>query len=147
MLLSPPLGRALQAVGAAVRYGGALTNRAREMAILIAGHAWQSEFEIYAHVAVGRAAGLDDAELHAVSEHDYGRFADDYERLVADTAHALATRSDLTDDEYAAARDGLGLPVLFELTTLIGYYSTLALQLRIFRVGVPDDEPLRRDDD
>ena len=26
--------------------------------------------------------------------------------------------------------------VVFELTALVGYYSTLALQLRVFRVGV-----------
>jgi len=26
----------------------------------------------------------------------------------------------------------------FELTTLVGYYATLALQLRVFRVGAPD---------
>jgi hypothetical protein len=29
----------------------------------------------------------------------------------------------------------LGADGLFELTTLVGYYSTLALQLRVFRVG------------
>ena len=28
----------------------------------------------------------------------------------------------------------LGLDRLFELTALVGYYSTLALQLRVFRV-------------
>jgi 4-carboxymuconolactone decarboxylase len=32
----------------------------------------------------------------------------------------------------------LGTAALFELTTLVGYYATLALQLRVFRVGAPD---------
>jgi 4-carboxymuconolactone decarboxylase len=57
--------------------------------------------------------------------------------LVAETSSALATRSNLTDDEFSAARDALGLPLLFELTTLVGYYATLALQLRVFDVGTP----------
>jgi len=32
---------------------------------------------------------------------------------------------------------GLGEAGVFELTTLVGYYTMLALQLRVFRVGVP----------
>jgi 4-carboxymuconolactone decarboxylase len=32
----------------------------------------------------------------------------------------------------------LGEDGVFELTTLVGYYATLALQLRVFRVGVTD---------
>ena len=35
------------------------------------------------------------------------------------------------------AVDGSASPALFELLTLVGYYATLALQLRVFRVGVP----------
>jgi 4-carboxymuconolactone decarboxylase len=53
------------------------------------------------------------------------------------TVDALVGRSDLTDREFEAAVDGLGWPALFELTTLVGYYSTLALQLRVFRVDEP----------
>jgi 4-carboxymuconolactone decarboxylase len=136
MLLSPPLGTALQAVGSAVRYSGALSDRAREIAILVVAHAWESSFEIYAHAAVGRAAGLDDATLAALRDGAFDQLDDD-DRLVAETSVALAGRSDLTDEEFAVARDALGLPVLFELTTLVGYYATLALQLRVFRVEAP----------
>ena len=42
---------------------------------------------------------------------------------------------DLDDDQLAEASGTLGAAVVFELTTLVGYYSTLALQLRVFRVG------------
>lgn len=35
------------------------------------------------------------------------------------------------------ARDLLGESVIFELTTLVGYYSLLAVQLRVFRVEAP----------
>ena len=31
----------------------------------------------------------------------------------------------------------LGDQALVELTALVGYYATLALQLRVFRVGAP----------
>jgi 4-carboxymuconolactone decarboxylase len=138
MLLSPPLGAALQALGASVRYRSALSDRAREVAILVVAREWDCAFEIYAHEAVGRTVGLDEADLAAIRERRPEALADDRERLVAATTFALAARCDLTDDEYSAARDGLGERGVFELTTLVGYYATLALQLRVFRVGAPD---------
>ena len=137
MLYSPVVGTALQALGARVRYSTDFTARARELAILTVGYGWQSDFEVYAHEAIGRAAGLTDAELAAVREGRPDDLADPAERVVAHTARALVTRSDLTGEEYRAAVETLGEPVLFELTTLVGYYATLALQLRVFRVPVP----------
>lgn len=42
----------------------------------------------------------------------------------------------LTDAELAAIAAGAPLDreTVFELTTLVGYYATLALQMRVFRV-------------
>ena len=51
---------------------------------------------------------------------------------------ALVARGDLDDAEYREAVDHLGPAGLFELLTLVGYYATLALQLRVFRVPAPD---------
>ena len=134
MLLQPALGEALQALGGAVRYRTALSPRSREIAILTVARVWDSAFERRAHEAVAGAAGMSPAELAALRDGDPSVFPDPHERLVLSVATALASRRDLTDDEYSAAVDGLGLPLLFELTTLVGYYSTLALQLRVFRV-------------
>ena len=135
MLLCPPLGQALQALGSAVRYRSALTDRAREIAILVVAGVWDSAFEQHAHESVGRSVGLSDTELAALRTARIGEFTDPHEALIAATTLALAVRQDLADDEFAAARAGLGLPALFELTTLVGYYATLALQLRVFRVS------------
>ncbi|WP_433824484.1 carboxymuconolactone decarboxylase family protein [Actinoplanes sp. CA-015351] len=129
MLLQPALGEALQQLGGAVRYRTGLTGRAREIAILTVARVWKSDFETYAHRAVGRVVGLSEQELDATTFDDPG------EQLVADTTFALASRNDLTDEEFAQAEAGLGLPTVFELTTLVGYYATLALQLRVFRVS------------
>ena len=41
-------------------------------------------------------------------------------------------------DQYRRAVAELGRSGLFELLTLVGYYATLALQLRVFRVGTPE---------
>jgi 4-carboxymuconolactone decarboxylase len=136
MLRSPGVGAALQALGAAVRYRSTLTDRAREIAILVVAHHWRSTFEIHAHEAVGSLAGLTAQELTLLRDGRLDELADPGERTVAATAAALAASGDLDDAEYAAAAT-LGDATLFDLTTLVGYYATLALQLRTYRVTPP----------
>jgi len=136
-LLQPRLGGALQAVGSAVRYETSLSDRVRELAILVVAVHWDSAFEWYAHEAVGRHVGLTDAELAAVREQDWDVFVGD-ERVAARTTHLLAAGGDLDDEAYAEAVALLGPSGVFELLTLVGYYAALALQLRVFRVPAPD---------
>ena len=136
-LLQPRLGGPLQALGSAVRYQTSLSDRAREIAILIVSVHWRSAFEWYAHQAVGRHVGLTDEELSGLREGRVEALPAD-ERVVARTTLLLAADGDLDDSAYDAAVDALGEDGLFELLTLVGYYGALALQLRVFRVPVPD---------
>ncbi|MGI8447508.1 MAG: carboxymuconolactone decarboxylase family protein [Streptosporangiaceae bacterium] len=138
MLLQPGLGGALQALGSAVRFQGTLPARMRELAILIVAAHWASAFEQHAHEAAGREAGLTGAELAAVRTGEEPGLADPDERAAVRAARALVRAGDLDDDEYAAAVAQLGEAGVFELTTLVGYYATLALQLRVFRVSAPE---------
>ena len=135
-LLQPRLGAALQALGAAVRYETSLSDRAREVAILVVALQWESDFEWYAHEAVGRHVGLTDDELAALRDRDYDVLPPG-DQVVARTTALLARDGDLDEAAYGAAVDAVGLDGLFELLTLVGYYATLGLQLRVFRVGVP----------
>jgi 4-carboxymuconolactone decarboxylase len=140
MLFSPALGRPVQALGAAIRYRGQLTPRAREIAILVVAAAWDSAFERYAHERVGAAAGLTEREILALRTGLDPELTDPVERGVREAALALTDRADLDDTRYAAAREVLGEQILFEVSTLVGYYAMLAMQLRLFRVPAPADE-------
>ncbi|WNM25575.1 carboxymuconolactone decarboxylase family protein [Demequina capsici] len=132
MLLAPGIGGALQEVGAALRYRGSLNDRAREIAILLVAAHWRSAFEQESHEAVGRAHGLTDHEIEALRMRDASAFSG-VEAAVADAVLALLA-GDLDDEAWATAEAALGAEVVFELTALVGYYATLALQLRVFRV-------------
>ncbi|WP_218128828.1 carboxymuconolactone decarboxylase family protein [Nonomuraea maritima] len=129
MLLSPPVGGALQELGAAVRYRSTLSDRARELAILVVAGHHDSAFEQAAHEPIARSLGFTDDQLHALREGKPLTLPDDEATVLAVT-RALVRKGDLDDTEYAS----LDERQLFELTTLVGYYSTLALQLRVFRV-------------
>lgn len=137
MLLSPSVGGALQDLGARLRYGTALSDRARELAILLVAAHEDSAFERYAHELIGRHVGLSESELEALRGAAVPPLDDPHERAVMNVVGALLLRGDLDDDEYETGRQRLGAPVLFELMTLVGYYRTLALQLRVLRIVPP----------
>ena len=132
MLLSPPVGAALQAVGTAVRYESLLSDRVREMAVLLVAAHWGSAFEREAHEAVGRACGLTEDELDALRCGALPDLTDPDEAIALRTTASLLRSGALDDDEYGAAVSAISERGLFELTTLVGYYATLALQLRVF---------------
>ena len=137
MLYAPTVGHALQELGAAIRFGTKLTPRIREMAILVVAQATGSGYEQASHELIGRDAGLTEPELDALREGENPKFADEQESAAYSAARALTVTGDLDDQEYAAAIAALGAGGLVELSTLVGYYATLALQLRIFRVPAP----------
>src|SRR4249920_866430 len=138
MLYAPPVGHALQELGAAIRFRSELPPRIREMAILAVAQAWDSAYERASHEPIGREAGLTDEEIEALRGGADPGFADKQEQAAYAVVQALTgPAADLDDEEYDAAVAVLGERALVELSTLVGYYATLALQLRIFRVAGP----------
>ena len=141
MLYAPPVGHALQELGAAIRFRTELAPRTREMAILVVAQAWDSAYERASHEPIGREAGLTDEEIEALRDGTDPGFADKPEQAAYSVVRALTGpdrhAADLDDEEYDTAVAVLGQRALVELSALVGYYATLALQLRIFRVPAP----------
>lgn len=134
MLLAPNLGDALQRLGGLIRYRGTLSDRCRELAILTVAAEQRCGFEQRAHEVLGARAGLTEAELAVLRAGAPLELADPEEAAVLTATRALARHGDLSDPDYTEAVATLGEATLFELTTLVGYYSLLALQMRVFGV-------------
>jgi 4-carboxymuconolactone decarboxylase len=139
MLHSPAVGGPLQELGAALRFRTSFTKREREIATLVIAAQARSDYEWYAHERIGRKAGLTEAELTALRTGADPVLADARERIVYEATRALAADGDLSAPMFAEATASLGRAAVVELVTLVGYYSALALQLKVFRVGAPDD--------
>lgn len=131
-LLAPKLGNAIQELGSCIRYGTSLSDRLRELAILVVAAQWDSEFERTSHEAVARHIGFTDAELHAIRELDFSDLSVEEAHIAEIVSHLLD--GDFDNEQWTEAQRQLSLSELFELTALVGYYSMLALQLRVFRV-------------
>lgn len=132
MLLQPSLGDALQSLGSAIRFGGLLTARAREMVILAVAHHHGSSFEVSAHEAVGIRIGLTDNEMADLSHARTPATADDEEAAAVDIARKLLNERGLDDQSYNSAAEIIGEQKLLEVNTIVGYYSLLAVQMQIF---------------
>jgi 4-carboxymuconolactone decarboxylase len=146
MLRSPAVGGALQGLGSALRYGSDLPARIREMAILAVAAAEDSAFERFAHEAVGRGVGLSDEELGCLRSEAPLPGDDPVEAAAVRAVRSLLRDGDLDDPTFGSTLGALGERALFELTAVVGYYRTLAMQLRVFRVPVPDGSGSARDD-
>lgn len=130
MLRAPGSGAALAALGGALRYAGVLPDRVRELVVLQVAAHHRSDFEWYAHAPIAAALGLEvDLPLSAEVPE---------ERAALDAAAELLGTGDLSDAAWARTVDALGEAGAVELTTLVGYYTLLAVQLRVLRVPLPE---------
>ena len=105
----------------------------RELAILLVAAHRDSAFERESHEAIARAIGFSEGELAAIRSLDVSVF--DGDEGVVGRATVALLEGELSDELWNEASTALGVDGIFELTALVGYYSTLALQLRVFRVG------------
>ncbi|MCD2186425.1 carboxymuconolactone decarboxylase family protein [Actinomycetospora soli] len=132
MLRNPAVGEPLQAVGAALRYGGQLSDRARELVILRVAGVRESGFERATHEPIARRAGLTDDELAALAADAVVTWPDPVEDAADTAARTLLHHGPVDDDTYRAWVDVLGEARLVEVTALVGYYGLLADLLRVF---------------
>jgi 4-carboxymuconolactone decarboxylase len=139
-VLVPPVGRPLEQLGGAMRYDLTLPARAREIAILMVGHHHQSPFELHAHTRAGAAAGLSAEDLDALAAGQPPALTTEEERVTYAVTRGILAAGTIDADEFARATVVLGTGRLFELTTLIGYYTMLAIQLSVFGLLPPGEE-------
>ncbi|WP_382304272.1 carboxymuconolactone decarboxylase family protein [Herbiconiux sp. UC225_62] len=134
--LSPGLGLALEPLAEVIRYSLSLPRRVHEIVILATARVEDNDFERWAHIRAGRAAGLSDSEIDELLGGS-PRFTDPAESAAYDLARLLLSGQPLGDIEFDDAVSALGRTAVFEIVTLVGYYRMMALQLRAFDVRPP----------
>jgi 4-carboxymuconolactone decarboxylase len=137
MLTSPRAGTALQRLGAALRYHTGLPDQVRELVILVVAAHLGSAFEWHAHEPLARDCGVTDEVIAALRDKRPPGLADQGLRAAHDLAVALLSGEDVPDERYDAMLGTLGMPGVFEVSAIVGYYWLLAAQLRLFQVGRP----------
>jgi 4-carboxymuconolactone decarboxylase len=143
LLRSPEVGEWSQQLGNAIRFSSGLSGRLREMATLMAGRAWTSTYEWYAHARYALDEGIGADVVAAMAEHrapDLGSMPEE-DAMVWRVADELLYTRRVTDATYAAALAVLGERRLLSSATIAAYYEYVSMILNVDRYPLPADAP------
>ena len=115
-----------------------LPRKLREVAILVVGSHWKSEFEWYAHAEEARRYGVSPEAVEAIRVGKQPKFGTSEEEIVYRYAHELVTTHQVSDSAYDAAWKLLGTRTLVDLTVLLGHYTSVSMTLNAHRVPLPN---------
>ena len=134
---SPTVAAGMEHIGTFLNKRSSLSTREVEIGILVIAQHWDANYVRAAHVKAGRAAGLGDATIEAILAGRDPELTDPHERAVHRFAAALAGGAKLTDADFAAIETVLGRAGVAEVLVLLGYYTSVALAMKVHDVPVP----------
>lgn len=137
----PELAAKAQELGRYCRYDTVLDPKLSELAILVTGRVFGSEYEWQTHKGHALKAGLAPETIEAIRQNRRPAFADPAEEVVYDVARAAHETRQVDDALYARAIEVLGEPALVDLVGILGYYTLISLTINIFRVPPLGDDP------
>ena len=121
-----------------------LPQKIQEMAMILTAREKDCQYIWFAHAARAREQGISDAFVDALRDKKPLPKLPDDEQIVVDYATELFTTNRVSQGTFKAALDHFGAQLLTELTTMMGYYSLLALNVNAFEVERPEggEKPL-----
>lgn len=141
-VMFPDLGSILSNLGEFIRYESKLPSRLRELMILHIAVDFQSEFEWYAHKQLAINEGISVLMIESIRDGNKPENLDARESISYELYQKLKTHESITDEFFSKVTEHLDTEMIFELISLVGYYSTLAMLMQTFCVSIPDGEEL-----
>jgi len=110
LLRSPEIGDLSQQLGNQLRFNSGLSGKLRELATLMAGRAWSSKYEWYAHARYAKDEGIAPAVIDAIARHKAQPEAemDAEERVVWRVADEILYTRQLSEATFQQAMKTLG---------------------------------------
>ncbi|MFO7919401.1 MAG: carboxymuconolactone decarboxylase family protein [Nioella sp.] len=137
----PELAAKAQDLGRYCRYDTVLGDRLSELAILVTGRIFGSEYEWQVHKGFARKAGLSEEVIEAIRLNKRPVFTEPAEEVVHDVARAAHETRNVDDALYARAKDVLGEAALVDLIGVLGYYTLISLTINVFKVPPLGEDP------
>jgi 4-carboxymuconolactone decarboxylase len=116
-----------------------LTEREREIAVLVITSKWHSGYPTAAHEKRGKEVGLPATGVEAIIAGRPTAFADAREQAVYEVATALANDRLVPEGLYDRAVRVLGHVSITDMIVLMGYYTCVSLTMNFYAVppGTP----------
>jgi 4-carboxymuconolactone decarboxylase len=116
-----------------------LTEREREIAVVIITSKWHSDYPASAHEKRGKEVGLPAASVEAMMAGRPTSFEDEREQVVYECAMALANERLVPQGLHDRAVQVLGHQSITDMIVLMGYYTCVSLTMNFYAVpaGTP----------
>lgn len=134
---SPDVASRMESLGTYLNKRSTLTTREIEIAILVIARHWQSPYVINAHIREGMNVGLTREQVDALCAGHDPKLTDAHEKAVYDFSFETVGGSKLSDQRFAELAEALRRDSLAELLVLLGYYTSVALAMKVHDMPSP----------
>lgn len=134
---SPELAAAMETTGTFLNKKSSLTEREVELTIVVIATHWQGAYVQAAHVKRCLELGYPQAAMDALKAGDTPDLPDAREKAVYDLCQVAMAPGGGSDEVYDRAEKLLGRDGLAEVLALLGYYSAVAMAMKLHRVPLP----------
>jgi 4-carboxymuconolactone decarboxylase len=114
-----------------------LDERVRQVIVLTVGAIWHADYELYAHAAVARKAGLSESAIRTLVSGGVPDDLSEQEKLAHRITRQLCIDHRVDDQLYREAENTFGTLGLIDITSLIGVYHGVCITLTMFAVPAP----------
>jgi 4-carboxymuconolactone decarboxylase len=136
-LLNPAVTASLLDLHVTERTNTWLSERVREVVILAVGAVWQADYELYAHVALARSAGLSEDAARMIAAGEEPAELSHQEAIAQRLTRQLSADHRVDETLYRQAEDAFGAHGLIDIAFLIGIYHAVCATLTLFAVPAP----------
>jgi 4-carboxymuconolactone decarboxylase len=141
-LHAPEFGELAQKLGGYCRYQTGVPPRLSEFAILATAKLWRAQYEWFAHVPQAERAGVKPATIRELHQGRPPKSAPKDERAIYDFVQELYQSRRVSDKTYKRVCALLGEATTVQFVGILGYYVLISMILNVFRMPLPEGEPL-----
>ncbi len=134
---SPKVAAGMEHIGTFLNKKSSLSTREVEICIILIARHWHADYVLDAHIRGARDAGVPEPAIEALCGGADPKLTDAHERAVYTFASALIAGIKLADKEFAEVEAVLGRAGIAEVLVLLGYYTSVALAMKVHEVPIP----------
>jgi 4-carboxymuconolactone decarboxylase len=134
---SPQVASGMEHIGTFLNKRSSLSTREVEMCIILIAQHWGGEYVKTVHIRACLAAGLTQQNVDSILSGADPKLTDPHERGVLRFATSLIGGVKLSDADFAEIEKAIGRNGIAEVLALIGYYSSVALCMKVHEVPLP----------
>jgi len=140
LLRSPEMGDLAASFGAATRFKTSIPPKLNELAIILVGRHWTSQFEWQAHHRAALQAGLSPAICDAIAEGRRPQNMAKDEEVVYNFVTELLNTTQMSDATFNATKAAFGERGIIDLIGVMGWYTTVSMVLNVDQHPLPDGQ-------